>query len=404
MLGHLSDIRFLAGVALGSIIFDYIYWTFGFLRMGTTGTTAFAVGRGDTPEVYRVLYRSLALAAALAVAIVLLQWPLRELGFALLSGTPGVEEAGQAYYDARIWGAPATLCNFALVGWLLGREQVRQVLLMTIAANVANIVLNYVFIVRLGLAAYGAGLATMLSQYLMLAVGVGVFLAGGRPRAVAWDEVLDRGRLGTLFRLNRDIFLRTFLLVSAFGLFVNVSSIMGVAVLATNSILLRLLSIASYMIDGAAFASESLAGIFRGSRNLPALRALFRLSLYVGAGCAALVLVVFFAGSDFWLGVLTSHDALIVAGLRYAPWLIPTLVFGGLAYMYDGLFLGLTEGRRLRNAMTLSMLGVFLPLCLAALYLRNNDVLWAAMAAFMLARVLTLNRESRAVWRNLEAG
>jgi len=350
-----------------------------------------------------VLYRSLATAGALAVAIVILQWPLRELAFALLSGTSGVEQAGRAYFDARIWGAPATLCNFALVGWLLGREQSRHVLVMTIVANLANIVLNYVFIVRLGLAAYGAGLATMLSQYLMLAAGVALVLADGRPPAVAWAEVLERNRLGTLFRLNRDIFVRTFLLVSAFGLFTNVSSIMGVAVLATNSILLRVVSIASYMIDGAAFASESLAGIFSGSRDPGRLRALFRLSLQVGAGCAVLVLVVFFAGSRFFLGVLTSHDDLVAAGLRYAPWLIPTLVFGGLAYMYDGLFLGLTEGRRLRNAMALSMLGVFLPLCVTALYTRDNDVLWGAMSAFMLARVLTLRHESRAVWRAFES-
>jgi MATE family multidrug resistance protein len=404
MLGHLPDIRFLAGVALASILFDYIYWTFGFLRMGTTGTTAFAVGRGDSPEVFRILYRSLAMAGALAVVIVVAQLPLRELGFALLSGASGVEDAGREYYNARIWGAPATLCNFALVGWLLGREQSRHVLLMTVAANLANIVLNYVFIIRMGLAAYGAGLATMLSQYVMLALGVAIFLGVPGRLPWVWREVLDRERLGGLVRLNRDIFVRTFFLVSAFGVFTNVSSILGVAILAANSILLRLLTVAAYMIDGAAFASESLAGIFRGSRDLVALRRLFRLSLVAGAGCGLLVLVVFFTRSEVFLGLLTSHDVLIATGQRYAPWLIPTLLFGGLAYMYDGLFLGLTEGRRLCNAMTVSMLGVFAPLCVAAFYTRNNDLLWAALAAFMLARTLTLFLQSRAVWRELEPG
>ncbi len=137
MLGHLPDIRFLAGVALGSILFDYVYWTFGFLRMGTTGTTAQALGRGENDEVFRVLYRSLVLALAIAGAVLALQWPVRELGFSLISGEAGVEAAGRDYFNARIWGAPATLCNFVMVGWFLGREESRRVLLLTIVANVA---------------------------------------------------------------------------------------------------------------------------------------------------------------------------------------------------------------------------------------------------------------------------
>ena len=195
MLGHLPDIRFLAGVALASVLFDYIYWTFGFLRMGTTGITAQAVGRGDRDETFRVLYRSLALALVIAGVVLLLQAPMRELGFAIMSGETGVEQAGRDYYDARIWGAPATLCSFALVGWFLGREQSRHVLVMTVVGAACNIVLNYIFIVRMGLAARGAGLATMISQYVML--GVGLFLFLRQPQVVPWrwPQVLDPPRL-----------------------------------------------------------------------------------------------------------------------------------------------------------------------------------------------------------------
>ena len=157
MLGHLGDIRFLAGVALASLLFDYVYWTLGFLRMSTTGMTAQAVGRGDHVEVTDVLRRSMLIALALGGAVLALQVPLREIGFALLSGEPGVELAGREYFDARIWGAPAALCGFVMVGWFLGREESRVVLAITLVANLANVLLNYVFIIRLGLAARGAG-------------------------------------------------------------------------------------------------------------------------------------------------------------------------------------------------------------------------------------------------------
>ena len=195
MLGHLSDLSFLAGVALATILFDYLYWTFGFLRMGTTGVTAQALGRGDDAEVHLTLYRALAFAAGTGAAILLLQVPLGELGFLLLSGGPAVEAAGREYFAARIWAAPAALANFAFLGWYLGREESGRALVMTVVGGFANIGFNYLFIVRLGLAARGAGLGTMTSQYLMLAVAAGMFLARPRPPFPGWPAVADRQRL-----------------------------------------------------------------------------------------------------------------------------------------------------------------------------------------------------------------
>ncbi len=403
MLGHLPDIRFLAGVALGSILFDYVYWTFGFLRMGTTGTTAQALGRGEDDEVFRVLYRSLVLALAIAGAVLALQWPIRELGFSLLSGETGVEAAGRDYFNARIWGAPATLCTFVMVGWFLGREESRRVLLLTIVGNVANIALNYVFIIRLQMAARGAGLATMVSQYLMFAVALMLFLRMRRSTPWHRREVLDRGKLSELFRLNRDILIRTLCLVSTFAAFVNFSSVVGTTILAANSILLRLLSVASYLIDGAAFASESLAGIFLGRKDLAALRRVFRMALVTGFGFAVLFLAVVFVSPRGVTGLLTSHEVVIAETVRYAWWLIPTLLFGSLAYMYDGLFLGLTEGRTLRNSMLACTLLVFLPIAMIAAHRGSNDLLWLSMAVFMAARTATLGIAGRRMLTRLEA-
>jgi MATE family multidrug resistance protein len=399
MLGHLPDIRFLAGVALAAIIFDYLYWTLGFLRMGTTGTTAQAVGRDDGAEACRVLYRSLIVAFAVAAFLLVFQTPLRELAFGALSGEAGVEDAGRDYYDARIWGAPAALANFTLVGWFLGRESSKLVLIMTVIGNLANVALNYVFIIRMQWAAAGAGAASMLSQYLMLAVGLVLFVRLGAHVPWRWSELLERGRLGAMFRLNRDIVIRTLCLVSAFAIFTNISSQLGTALLAVNSILHRLMAVASYLIDGAAYGSETLAGILHGRGERDGLRRLFRLSLATGLGFALLVLAIFFALPRPILSVLTSHGDIIEMGLAYLPWLIPVLLLGSLAYMYDGLFLGLTAGRSLRNAMLVSTLLVFLPLALAAAHLGSNALLWAAMAIFMGARTATLAIASRRFFR-----
>jgi MATE family multidrug resistance protein len=171
-LGHLTEIRHLAGVALATVLFNYIYWTFGFLRMGTTGTTAQAVGRADQEAVLLTLLRNAVLAIGLGLIILVLQYPLRELGFALLSAAPEVKSSGIAYYNALIWGAPATLLNFVLIGWLLGREQGGRVLLLSIFGNGANVVLDYLFIVQWGWESAGAGIATAASQYLMLLIGM----------------------------------------------------------------------------------------------------------------------------------------------------------------------------------------------------------------------------------------
>ncbi len=397
MLGHLADIRFLAGVALATILFEYVYWTFGFLRMGTTGTTAQAMGRADLDEAFLVLYRSLTVAVGIALAILILQVPLREAGFGGLAGEPGVEAAGRDYFDARVWGAPATLCNFVFLGWYLGREESRNALWMTVAANASNVALNYLFIIRLGLAATGAGLATMASQYVSLAVALAIFLRLPERTAWRWREVWVRERFGALFRLNRDILVRTLCLVTSFAVFTNFSSMLGTAVLAANTILLRLLSLAAYLIDGAAFASESLAGIFRGSGDRDALRRLFRLSLVAGEAFALLMLAAYFVRPRSVYALLTSHDEIIALAASYGPWLVPTLIFGSLAYMYDGLFLGLTEGSTLRNSMLFCTLVVFLPPALLALHLGSNHLLWASMAAFMLARAVTLGWAGRRV-------
>lgn len=419
MLGHLDDLRFLGGVALGAILFDFAYWSLGFLRMSTTGTTAQAVGAARSAlgvgsgsrEVDLALYRPLLLGVALGGLFVILQVPAAQLGFALLDGTAGVEAAGRDYFFARIWGAPATLANFAFLGWFLGREESGRALVMTLAANVVNVAANYVLILELGWAARGAGVATALGQYTMLGVAIWFLwrVRRARPKrpvpvpgepsfgprvprlpVVPWSEILERRAMGDLLALNRDILVRTLCLVASFALFTNLSASFGTVVLAANTLLLRVFLLASHAVDGVAYATEALAGIFRGAGDRVGLGRLVRLALASGTVLVVpFVLVVLLApGAVF--GLLTSHREAVEVAVAFTPWLAAVLATGAAAFVFDGLFLGLTAGRELRNSMLLSFFVAYLPLALASTRLGEPHLIWLALVLFMGARTVTL--------------
>lgn len=391
-LGHLPEIRHLAGVAVATILFNYIYWTFGFLRMATTGTTAQAVGRQDQDAVLLTGWRNAGLALGLGLVIICLQYPLRELGFALLSAKEEVKAAGIDYYNALIWGAPATLINFVLVGWFLGRGQGGKVLLLSGVGNGANIVLDYLFIVRLGWGSIGAGWGTGLSQYLMLLVGivlVGQELQLAQLKALA-GKLFDPSALKASFLLNRDITIRTFALVSAFALFTNLSSALGTTVVATNSLLLQVVTLAAYFIDGLAFATESFAGIFRGQGASDRLIALVRLAGGVSLGLGIAFALGFALFPIPLFGLLTNHTDVLEQVEHFVLWLFPVLGFGSVAYMLDGYFLGLTEGQILRQSTVIAALVGFAPMAAIAWQFHNSHLLWLAMTLFMAGRAATL--------------
>ncbi len=396
-LGHLSDIRDLAGVALATVLFNYIYWTFGFLRMATTGMTAQAAGRGDDETVRLIALRNGLLALAIAGAILLLQHPLKAIGFFLLSATPPVKAAGAAYYDALIWGAPATLLNFVLIGWLLGREQGSRVLLLSIVGNGIDVALNYWLIVRWGWGSAGAGISTALSQYAMLMAGLAMILPDLSLRR-SWrdtasgtlrQQLFDPAVLKVAFTLNGDILVRTFALVSTFALFTNLSSSLGTLTLATNSLMLQVVTLAAYFIDGIAFATESFAGQFYGQNDRSQLTHLLRLggsiSLLLGLafGCGfALQPIALFR-------LLTNHADILGQIPHFAVWLIPVLGFGAIAYLLDGYFLGLTAGAILKRSSLLAALA-FGPIAWLAWRWHNPHLLWLALTVFMAGRALTL--------------
>ena len=391
-LGHLTEISHLAGVAIATVLFNYIYWTFGFLRMATTGLTAQAKGRESTEEVVLILLRNMAIALAISLVILILQQPIREIGFALLRAEPKVLESGRDYYNALIYGAPATLINFVLLGWFLGKEQVGKVLLLSSVNKGANIIFDYLFIVRWGQTSAGAGAATAISQYISL--GLGLLLVLGE---LPWStlarykkQVWDLSAFKATFSLNRDILIRTLALISTFAVFTNLSATMGTGVLAANTLLLQVVTLSAYFIDGIAFATESLAGNIRGQgkpeRLIPLLKIAASSSLIAGLGFAT----IFCLFPQALFGLLTNHSEVIERVSNYVWWLFPVLGFGSIAYMLDGYFLGLTAGKILRQSTIAAALLGFVPVAIAAWYWQTNSLLWLALTIFMATRSITL--------------
>jgi multidrug resistance protein, MATE family len=394
-LGHLAEIHHLAGVALATVLVNYLYWTFGFLRMGTTGSIAQAVGRGDPQAVMLIGLRNGGVALGIGLLLLVMQQPLGNLGFSLLSAEANVKASGMAYYQALIWGAPATLLNYVLVGWFLGRGQSGKVLLLSGVGNGVKVLLDYELIVRWGWLSRGAGYATAWSQFLMMAIGLLLLVweFRSKPLAVEWKELLDPIALKSAFWLNSEILVRSFALISTFALFTNLSSILGTEVLTVNAVLLEVVTFAAFFIDGLAFATESWAGVLHGQGTTDGLAHLLKASgtasLLVGVGVA----IAFIIAPVPLFGLLTSHNNVIIGLQQYVIWLLPVLGFGSIAYMLDGYFLGLTSGQVLRNAAILAVLIGFVPMAAIAWYFQSNHLLWLALSLFMVGRVVTLSMQ-----------
>ena len=394
LLGHLAAVEDLAGVALATVLFDVLLWGFGFLRMATTGLTAQARGRGDVDDERTVALRALGIGLTAGVTILVLQVPLRWLGFLALQGGAELEVAARAYFDARIWGAPFVLANYAWLGWLLGREQSDRALLMSTVGHGANIALDVIFIAGLGWGAAGAGAATACSQVAMFLVAVRLTrdaLPWGEARTLL-PRVRDRARLRDFFRLGGDITVRTLLLVGTFAVFTNVAATMGAVTLAATAILRQVVMFAAWFVDGFAFAVESLVGVFVGARDVVALRRVLRLALAWSLATSAAFALAFVLLPGPLLGLLNDHDEVMTRARELVPWLIPVLVLSAPAYVFDGFFLGLTAGRVLRRAMVVSSLVGFVPVAVIAIATGEVHWLWAALSTFMLARTITLAR------------
>lgn len=397
LMGRMESEHYIGAVALGSLIFNFIYWGFGFLRMGTTGLTAQAFGRNDPKEITAILVRGFLVALAGSLLLILFQRVVSWVGFALIPGEDIVESLGEQYFFIRIYAAPATLALYVFYGWFLGMQNAKYPMILTVLVNLINIGFNVFFVTYLGMKSDGVALGTVCAQYVGLIAAVFLFMAKYRHHLKNYERavVLKIEPIKRFFSVNIDIFIRTICLVFTFAFFTAASSALDSLILAANQILLQFISLMAYGVDGFAFAAESLVGRFTGEQNKSELRlAVRRLFLWgcVLGACFALFYGIFGKQLIF---IFTDLKPVIKTASHYAWWLAVIPVFGSVAYMWDGVYIGATATKPMRNMMLLSTLGVFLPVY--ALFVRfiGNHGLWLALMLFMIARGLSLTLISK---------
>ncbi|EDZ98805.1 MATE efflux family protein [Burkholderia sp. H160] len=402
--GHLDGASYLGGVALGGLFFNFVFWGFGFLRMGTTGLVAQAHGAGQSDELRNTVVRALLMAAAIGALVLLVRQPLINYALRLIGGSDAVQQHAQVYCHARIWAAPLALGNYVVLGWLLGTQRVRLALLSQVFINSVNIVavLLYVYVFHWGVAGIGAATATADALGFMLGLAL---LWQGRPRGLPGlnrAALFDAAALKRLVVLNRDIFMRTLCLLSSFGWFAHLGARQGDATLAANALLLNFQTFMAYGLDGFAHAAEALVGAAIGARDRHAFAQAVKVTaLWSALGAIGFAFVYWGAGA--WIiERLTDQAAVRAAAETYLPWAALSPVISVWGFLLDGVFIGATRTRELMMAMLVS-LAVFVAASSALLALHGNHGLWVALLIFMATRGVTLARYLPGVSRGIAA-
>lgn len=412
--GHLGAASYIGAIALGGMLFNIIYWIFAFLRMGTSGLTSQSLGRGDSDNIIRMLARSIAIAFAIAVTLLVLQVPLRELGLLIMQPTEEVRLLTTTYYNICIWGAPATLGLFALTGWFIGMQNSRIPMVIAITQNVVNILVSLVLVFGLGMRVEGVASGTLIAQWCGFLMGC--FLCwrnyfGKNP--IAKDIQPLRYYLSpspinhqpstlnpqpstlnpqpspitykAFFSINRDIFLRTLCMVSVMMFFTSAGSWQGEVVLAVNTLLMQLYLLVSYIMDGFANAGEALSGKFFGAGDSDALRTTVHRIFFWGIITAAVFTVTYVTGGKPFLRLLTDEPSVVEASTSYVWWAYLVPFCSVAAFMWDGIFIGLTASRQMLQSMFVAAVTFFIVYFIATKYLGNHG-LWLAFLCYMFVR------------------
>lgn len=391
VVGQLPDPAYIGGVAVGTLIFNTLYWLFGFLRVSTSGFSAQAHGAGDRVEVLLSLLRPMGIALLFGLLFIVLQVPIKQAAILLLQPGHAVGEHAVRYFDVRIWGAPFLLMNYALVGWLIGVSQVRLALYLQILMNLLNIALCIWFVNDHSMDVSGVALASLLSE--MSATAIGLWLVLRRPDfrevSLRFSQIWASETFGKMLKMNRDLFIRTCCLLGVFQLFTYQGASMGEVTLAANAVLLQIHFLMAYIFDGFANASSILVGRSIGSKNQPLYQQTIRLSA-IWAFAASLVLtVITYVWGDVLVSWFTSIRDVQVEASEYLIWVVfyPLVAFWGL--QLNGIFSGATEAASIRNSMIISF-GCYLLVVWLFVPSWSNHGLWLAFIIFSLARSLAL--------------
>lgn len=391
VMGRLPGPTYLGAVALGTTVFTFLFWGFGFLRMGTTGLVAQALGRRDA-QALRGLALTLGLGAAvIGLGLLLLQGPIGRVAVALLPADPPVETALLDYYHVRIWSAPAVLGNYVLMGLLIGLQRTGLALLAQLTLNLGNAGLSLWFVLGMDGGIAGVALASVLAEYAALGAGLLAlrWALAPHPGAWPWSDLRDPARFAMLVRINGDLFVRTICLICAFAWFNAQGAALGASFLAVNAVLMQFLHVLSYGLDGFAHAAETLVGQARGARRQADHRAAVRIATRWAVGVAVGYVVLYWLAGDQLVAALTVDDGLRALAAQFLPWVWLAPLVAVWSYLLDGVFVGTLRTRDMRNAMIAS-LAVFLFASMVGLGLAGNHGLWAALMVFFAMRAATL--------------
>ena len=384
--GHLGDATVIGAIAVGSMLFNFVYWNFGFLRMGTSGMTAQAYGAGDKDAQARMLQQSSVLALVIALAIVVLQWPIRWLGFTVIGPSDDVLQLAHTYFDIVVWGAPPTLMMMSIKGWLLGMQDSKGAMYISILVNVINIIASLAAVYVLDMGFVGIAVGTLVAQWLGLAYSLWLVRHGygAIVSLVDWRKTLHLKGSGRFFKVNADIFVRSTLLMLANLFLVSVGARSGDLILAVNALLQQLNSLFAYFMDGIAFAGEALVGKYYGRRDLSHLRQCVR-RLFVWAAVLTVAFTVLYAFPQHIFAMLTDDQPVRLAAMDYRWWCALLPLCGAAAFVWDGVFIGLTYSRGMLWAVAVADVFFFVLYFVLPASMGNHR-LWLAFVIYLAMR------------------
>lgn len=387
VVGHLENASYLGAVAIGGTIFGFLYTGVNFLRMGTTGIAAQRYGANDNDGLRVSLGQALLVAMLIAALLLVLQVPLGRLALGLAGGDAAVQAAAHQYYTIRIWSAPGTLANFVMVGWFIGLQNARVPLLIFLTINITNIALDLLFVVGLGMKVEGVALASVIAEYTALLVASLLAARELRKREGHWPlhRLMNVRAYAAYFSINANLFIRTMALMFTYFFVTAQGARLGGVILAANAVLMNLQNITSFGLDGFAHAAEALVGKAIGEQRRDALEQSVRIALKWSLIFATGFCVAYAAGGPFLINALTDLPGVRAAALEYLPWFIVSPLVAVWSFLYDGVYIGATRAREMRNIMVLSTFAVFLP---AWFLLQDfgNHGLWLAFNLFLASR------------------
>ena len=405
VIGHLDSAYYLGGVAVGSVIFDFLYWGMGFLRMGTTGATAQALGeaesREDNSEIRTLLSQSILIAASIGLLMLVLQKPIFYGGLALLEGSQEVKHYALIYCQWMIWGAPALMILFSINGWFLGMQNAIAALTVGITINIINIILDIVFVVYMEMDVRGVALASVIAQYCGLVLALFLVIKQLKLHPGKWlkDKILNLAKLKRFLVLNNDIFIRTICLILVFAFFTREGAKHGDVVLAANSILMKFYLLMALALDGFNHAAEALVGKAIGKKSKPLFNESVLLTLKWSLAFGLLFSLFFWLFGDVFIALLTDILPVRDAAEIYLPWMILLPIISVWCFLLDGIFIGATRGAEMRNSMLICTFIFFLPFWYVFQYMGNHG-LWLAFTIFMIIRCISLGLYYYLIERN----